>query len=221
MFLSMLAVLLLCAGASQLALAQRLPPAPEEDTQEWNDVQLSVPLSHQVDFNLNGVFRFGRDVTHLVDRRLGVSFTFKPSKYLTLTPGYLNIITRPTEGRSGRENRLSFPATLNLQFGKFKVTDRNLFERRLRFPLDSTRYRNRLRIEHPVGSKKAALQLFVSDEVFYDWSVHDWVRNRFAVGGNRKFNKHFTGELYYMRQNDGRTRPGDLHIIGTAFNFRL
>ena len=35
------------------------------------------------------------------------------------------------------------------------------------------------------------------------------------------FNKHFTGELYIMRQNDGRTRPGDVNVIGTGMRFRM
>ena len=66
-----------------------------------------------------------------------------------------------------------------------------------------------------------SLQLFASDEVFYDWSFDAWVRNRFAVGVSRKFNKYFTGDLYYMRQNDGRSRPGDLHIIGATYRLRF
>jgi len=61
----------------------------------------------------------------------------------------------------------------------------------------------------------------VSDEFFYDWSVNDWVRNRFAVGVNHTFNKHFTLDTYVMRQNDGRSRPGDLNIIGTTWRIKL
>jgi len=35
------------------------------------------------------------------------------------------------------------------------------------------------------------------------------------------FNKHFTLYVYGMRQNDGRTRPGDLNIVGTQLRFRM
>ena len=42
------------------------------------------------------------------------------------------------------------------------------------------------------------------------------MRNRFGVGASHVFNKHFTGDLYVMRQNDGRTRPGNINIIGTV-----
>ena len=38
-----------------------------------------------------------------------------------------------------------------------------------------------------------------------------------AAGISTPFNKHFTLELYYMRQNDGRSRPGDLNLIWSAY----
>ena len=69
--------------------------------------------------------------------------------------------------------------------------------------------------------RKAKFTGYVSDEVFYDWSLHHWVRNRFAVGANHAFNKHFTLDLYIMRQNDGRTRPGDITILGSQMRFRM
>lgn len=196
-------------------------PLFKEDTQQWNDIQVAVELNKQVDFNFYGTFRIGRDITHLVDRRVGAGFTFRVGKYLTLSPYFLNIVMRPSEGRKVNENRLTFPATVRVPLGKFLISDRNQFERRLRFPINSTRYRNRLQIEHPIKINETSLQLFVSGEAFYDWSFDAWVRNRFAVGVSRKFNKYFTGDIYYMRQNDGRSRPGDLHVIGATYRLRF
>ena len=213
--------LLLLSHAGFVYAQARLPPVPESDTQQWNDVQVAVGLNKEVDFILSGSFRFGRNVTHLVERRVGLGFSFKAGKYLTLSPGYTSVNTRAAEGRKGNEQRLSFAATLRIPLDRFTLTDRNTFERRLRSPAASTRYRNRLQLEHPLKFDKTSLQLFVSDEVFYDWSVDDWVRNRFAIGLSRKFNQHFTGDFYYMRQTDGRTRPGDLHIIGATYRVRL
>jgi Protein of unknown function (DUF2490) len=216
---SLLCLALACMG--QVARGQRAPQS-ETDTQQWNDVQIAVALNKQVDFNVFSAFRFGRNIKHLVDRRMGVGFTFKVGKYLTFAPSYLNIVTRPFEGRRGNENRLTFAATVRLPLGKkYALSDRNQFERRLRSTGDSTRYRNRIQLDHPVKFGKTLVTLFASEEVFYDWSVNDWVRNRFAVGVSRRFNDHFTGDLYYMRQNDGRSRPGDLHIIGATYRIRL
>jgi len=81
------------------------------------------------------------------------------------------------------------------------LSDRNIFERRIRHPqIDATRYRNRLQIEHPFKIGSVQLNGFMSDEIFYDWSVNAWVRNRVAIGVGKTFNPHFTGEIYYLRQ---------------------
>lgn len=219
--LLILPLMLFLAARLHTASGQAPPPTPEKDTQMWHDVQAAVAVSKEVDFNLYGGGRFGRDVTHLVDRRAGAGFTFKIGKYLTLAPWYLNIATRPSQGRKGNENRLHLAATVRFPAGRFIISDRNLFERRLRFPLNSTRYRNRFQVEHEVKPGGVQLNLFASDEVFYDWSVDDLVRNRFSAGVSRRFNRYLTTDLYYMRQNDGRSRPGDLHVIGVTYRLRL
>ncbi len=194
----------------------------QTDNQQWNEVQLAVPLSKTVDFNLLGGLRFGRNISRAVDERIGVAFTFKLGQYVSVQPAYLNIGTQPFEGRRVWESRLLLPVTVRFPLGKFRLSDRNLFERRIRRPgINSTRYRNKLQVEHPVGPKELNLSAFVADEVFYDWIFDDWVRNRIQVGVSRVFNKHFTGDLWYLRQNDGRSIPGDLHVIGTSLRFRL
>jgi Protein of unknown function (DUF2490) len=211
------AYLFLCA-LSSLASAQAI----RSDNQEWNDVQLAVPVAKNFDVNLLGTLRLGRDISHPVDERVGVGFTFRWGKYFTVSPNYQGIGMQPFRGRKIWENRLTVPVTLRFTAEKFRFSDRNQFERRYRNSgLKAWRYRNRFQIEHPVGSAKWALSLYVADEVFYDWFVDRWVRNRFSVGGIKVFNKHYTQEFYYLRQNDGVSLPGDLNVIGTTLRFRL
>jgi hypothetical protein len=210
-------VLLLLAPC---ASAQAVPP--QTDNQQWTEVQLAVPVTNNIDFALLGSLRLGRDLSHPVDERVGAGFSFRIGKYLTVAPHYLHIGMQPFRGRRVWENRLSLPVTVRFNVDKFRLSDRNLFERRIRNSgVKSTRYRNRLQIEHPIGPDKLSLSLFVADEVFYDWSFDRWVRNRFSVGGSKVFNKHFTQDLYYLRQNDSFSFPGDLHVIGTTLRFRL
>jgi len=192
------------------------------DTQNWNDVFLTVPLSKHVDYIMQGTLRNGRNLHRPVDERLGIGFSFKLGKYLTVVPNYLYIGMQPFEGRRVFEDRLSVLAIARVPVGRFVFSDRNLFERRFRRPgIDSTRYRNRLQVEHPIGPPKQKLSLFVSDEVFYDWSFNAWVRNRAAVGLSKVVNKHLTLDLYYLRQNDSHSVPGDLHVIGSTWRFKL
>jgi Protein of unknown function (DUF2490). len=216
-FLLLTAILLLSSGQ---AVGQT--PVPRADTQSWNDVQLTIPISKKVDFLIQGTLRMGGNLSKAVDERWGFGFNYKLSKYVTLSELYLHREARPPNGRHEVEERLTVGATLRKPIGKLTLSDRNLVERRWRQPqVDSWRYRNRIQLERPFKIQKAKFTWFVADEIFYDWSLHDWVRNRFSVGASHVFNKHFTGDLYYLRQNDGRSRPGDINVIGTVLRFRL
>lgn len=202
--------------------AQTANRVPETDVQNWNDFQFTVPVSKKVDFVLTGTLRLGDNMTKAVDERFGVAFNYKLDSAITLGAWVFGREARPPNGRREHETRLTLGATIQEPIGKFTLSDRNGFERRWREPqLDAWRYRNRLRLEHPFQIQKSKFTWFVSDEVFYDWSLHDWVRNRVAIGTTHAFNKQLTLELYYMRQNDGRSRPGDLHIIGSLWRFKL
>jgi Protein of unknown function (DUF2490) len=192
------------------------------DNQFWSEVQVAVPVTKDIDFNMLGTLRIGRDFNRPVDERIGTGFTFRFGQHFQIAPNYLYISTQPVRNRRLWESRLSLPVTLRFNLEKFRFSDRNMFERRIRNPgISSTRYRNRLQVEHPVGPPKWTLSLFVADEVFYDWSLDRWVRNRFAVGGTMVFNKHFTQDVYYLRQNDGVSIPGDLNVIGTILRIKL
>ena len=214
--LSLNLLLLLASCVSAQALIDHT------DNQQWTDVQLAVPVTKQFDFNVLGTLRLGRDISHAVDERIGVGFTFRYGTHLQVSPNFLYIGMQPVRNRRIWESRLTLPVTLRWQMDKFRFSDRNQFEHRIRNSgLRANRYRNRLQVDHAVGQKDWNLSLFVSDEVFYDWFVDRWVRNRFAVGASKVFNKHFTQDYYYLRQNDGVSIPGDLNVIGTTLRFRL
>jgi hypothetical protein len=194
----------------------------QSDTQQWTDVVFAVPLSKSIDFNFGGTLRLGRDLERPVDERIGFGATFKFGNHLSISPNYLYIGMQPFRGRRVWENRLSLPINVRFDLCKFRLTDRNLFERRIRHPgINATRYRNRIQVEHPIGPPKIKLSIFVAEEVFYDWSFDAWVRNRVSIGVTKVFNKAWTQDFYYLRQNDSHSIPGDLHVIGTALRFRL
>ena len=204
-----------------LFVVQVFGQTDQTDNQIWTDVQVAIPVTSHFDFNLLGTLRVGRDVSRPIDERVGAGFTFR-YKNLQVSPHYLHIAMQPFAGRRVWENRLVLPVQVRVNVGDFRISDRNQFERRLRNSgVKTNRYRNRLQVDHPVGAKDWQLSLFVSDEVFYDWSVDRWVRNRFSVGGTKVFNGHFTQDFYYLRQNDGLSVPGDLNVIGTTLRFRL
>jgi hypothetical protein len=87
------------------------PPVPRNDTQQWNDMQLIVPMTSKADFILLGTLRVGRNLTRPVDERIGISFSYRPTKSVTLAPGYLHIWRQPSAGRGFFEDRAAITAT--------------------------------------------------------------------------------------------------------------
>ena len=179
-------------------------------------------MTKSIDFAMQVTMRLGDNATQTVDQRYNIGYIFKLNKYLTFTPFYFHREARPPNGRHEREDRGTLGAQVKFPAGKFSISDRNWFERRWRHPqINSWRYRNRLLVDHPFKIEKQPFTWFVFDEVFYDWSLHVWPRNRAGGGITHPFNKHVTLELYYMRQNDSHTRPGDLNVVWATWRVKL
>jgi hypothetical protein len=210
-------ILNLCFAATSTA---QTVADDREDTQFWNETQIIIPMSERSDLMFFGVLRMGRDLARPVDERGGVGIAMKPSRFLSIIPTWLYIAQQPTATTKNIEHRLIFNATFKFPLGKFAFTDRNLIERRLRSGRDDfTMYRNRLQIDHPASLGSFKFRVFVADEVWYDSLQNAWTRNRVSAGIIKQFSPKFTAEFFYLRQNDGRARPGDAHVIGTLFRF--
>jgi hypothetical protein len=195
---------------------------PTEDTQVWSDVQLLYPLNEKTDGFLTGTFRSGRDVSHPVDERIGGGLTFKPNKFVTITLAYLYLAQQPLKNVKRYENRVNLAAIFSYPLGKYTISDRNQFERRFLNSRPNTwRYRNRLQVERTFTAGKFKYSLYTSDEIFYDSGAEAWTRNRFLAGFTHKISPNYAIDLYGGRQNDGRVKPGNWNIIGTALKIRL
>ena len=112
--LTALAVMLLTSIYCRDSLGQAgkpPPPVPRRDTQQWNDLQLIVPMTKKVDFILLGSLRLGRNLTRPVEERIGISFSVNPTKSVSLAPSYLHIERQPSAGRDFFEDRVALTAT--------------------------------------------------------------------------------------------------------------
>jgi hypothetical protein len=196
--------------------------ADEEDLQSWNDLQLTVPMTEHFDFYTQVTMRFGKNVTRLHDGRYAIGFVWKPTKALSFTPFYWYINARNASGRFRVEHRLNLRANYRFPFKKFGLSHRSTFEYRLRRPLNSWRYRPSLTFEKDLPKKFIpAARIYLTEEIFYDSLLKKFSRNRFTVGINKTLTKKLSVDLYYMRQNDGFSRPGDLNVVGTSWKVRL
>lgn len=207
-------------------VAQTVTP-PREDHQFWNEIQIVKPITKRNDLVFIGVVRIGRNWTRPVDERIGTGWAFKINKYLTVMPTYIHVAYQPYEGRRINEDRWVLNVTGKIPVGKFLITDRNLIERRVRYNNpDFTVYRNRLQIDHPAQIGQFKFKPFVADEIWHSTQTiggkeAGWFRNRISVGILKQMTEHFYGEFFVLYQSDGRSRPGNIPVVGTLFRYTL
>jgi Protein of unknown function (DUF2490) len=204
--------------AAVIAAAQE--PQPEEDFQSWNDLQLTIPLSPKLDFQTAFTARLGKNVTRLNDGRASFGVVIKPHKSFSINPFYWSIWARNAVSVFRFESRYNLRATYRFPVKPFGLSHRSQLEYRVRGAAKSWRYRAMLNLEKDLP-KKFNGKFFIADEVFYDSVPGRFSRNRFSIGINKVINKDYSLDLYYMRQNDGLARPGDLHVIWTALRVRI
>ena len=217
------AILIIVFGAAVLSsrmTAQTLQP--QDDIQSWNEIQLTVPLTEHFEFYTAATARLDGNVTRMNDGRYAIGFGWKPTKSLTIMPFYWYIKMRNATGQFRIENRLSVRATYRFPVKQFGLIHRSTYEYRSRRPLTAWRYRFGMLAEKELPKKfMSSTKAFIGDEVFYDSLLNRISRNRFTVGINKGLSKQLSADIYYLRQNDRFSRPGNLHVIGVTWRVKM
>lgn len=213
----LLLVVIACGVCIEAVRAQ-----DDEDVQSWNDLQLTVPIEKKVDFVTKLTLRFGKNVSRLTEQHFNIGFAWKPTHALTILPYYRYIYARNSAGQFRVENRPSIAVSYKFPTKSFGLTHRSTFERRLREPRNTWRYRAMLTVDKDIpASLIPKAKWFVADEVFYDSATGRFSRNRFSIGITKTISKQLSWDIYYTRQNDGFSHPGDLNIIWESWKIKL
>lgn len=208
--------------SAKVIYAQGQAGPDRADNQSINDLQVSVPLTKGVDLLVLAMGRLGGNMTDLSEARVGGGISIKIGKGVSVSPIYLNIQQRAANGKFRTEHRYSLRGTYRFPFKKFGLSHRSTFDFRVRSSGNSWRYRPSLTFQKALPKSfipKASV--FITEEAFYDSRSRRFSRNRFSVGVSKTINSHLTLDVYYMRQQDGVSRPGDLNVLGTAWRVRL
>ena len=220
MKINSLIVLIILLWVSISVNSQTPPLVEQDDLQSWNDVQLTVPMSKQFDFWTTVTMRFGKNISRLNDGRYAIGFVYKPDKAWSIQPFYWFIRARNSRGQFRNENRLNLRIGYKFPTKSFGLSHRSWFEYRIRNTGNSWRYRPSLTFEKDLP-KKFNGKFYITEEPFYDSSLKKFSRNRFTVGITKNITKQLSLDLYFMRQNDGNSRPGDLSVVGTSWKIKL
>lgn len=195
-------------------LGQGTGPYPRHDFQAWTSIDGTHPLSEKADFRVGTGIRYGNDQGHLTYRRITTGFAYHWNRFITVEPYYQYSVSDSLSGLASPENRLALATTFGVPWKHWRVSDRNLGERRFRKNEHEWRYRNRVEIRRPVVWARKRLSVFVWNEVYYSSIIHRWYRNRLAMGAGQKLSKKISVDIFYVHQNDGYSHPGDLNGLG-------
>ena len=194
----------------------------DEDLQSWNDIQLAIPVNRKIDVVFQTTFRFGQNISRLAEARVGGGAVFKISKSVSFSPSYTYIEARNTAGVFHHEHRYSLRGTYKFPTKKFGLSHRSIYEYRVRSSGNTWRYRPSLTFEKDLPEKfLSKAKFFITEEPFYISTTGRFSRNRISLGISKVINKHLTLDVYYLRQNDGFSHPGDLNVLGTSWKFHL
>ncbi|CAN5200580.1 hypothetical protein BH20ACI1_BH20ACI1_21590 [soil metagenome] len=209
-----------------IAISVKAQSAPERDTQFWNETTVSIPIKNTGDklsVFVSGTLRFGQNIRHFVDERIGAGFEYKFNKNISYSSSYLYRAGQPFKNRKEYEHRVRFDLSLENKWKNFSLKDRNRIDYRIRHSRsDSVRYRNRIQLKIPIKkNEKEIFTPFVTDEPFYEFSVKKFTRNEFAAGISKKFSKNFSADFYYMLQNNRGNSFKYVNIVGVNLKYTV
>lgn len=205
--------------------------SPETDTQLWHETKIYFPLlkktdengkkSDRLSFFVAGNLRFGQNVRHFIDERIGAGLDLTLTKNVSVSTSYLYRAGQPLKNRKEYEHRLRFDLNLEKKWKTFSIKDRNRIEHRIHHSRsDSTRYRNKIQLKIPI--KKDGKELFapfVADEPYYDFSKNKWNRNEFSAGISKKLPGKVSADFFYLLQTNDTQVLKTVHVFGVNLKF--
>jgi hypothetical protein len=125
---------------------------------------------------------------------------------------------------SGASTRIWLPAaalTYEAEVGSVALSDRNRWEQLDGLPGSPQRYRNRPSADWHLPGGHRVSDVFVADEVFYDFASHRWSRNRAQAGVQFDLTHHARLQTFYLRQHSISGEPRQLNVLGLTLQLSL
>jgi hypothetical protein len=201
------------------AVAVLLPPGtfaavPSMDSQLWSELDATHAIS--ADLSATGIFttRLGNGLPNPTLTAGGIQIDYRIGAWTSSVTGYYVSVRN---AQSGARTGIWLPAaalTYEIGFGPVALSDRNRVEQLEGLPGSPMRYRNRASADWQLPGEHALTDLFVADEVFYDFSRDRWTRNRAQAGVQFRLTENTRLQTFYMRQNNTYGAPDRLNVLG-------
>lgn len=209
------------ASAVLLALTLLAAPAPGlagDDCEFWTDLRVKGAIADKVAFVSTATVRHDDGAGRHYYTSLESGLEWTGSSFAKLGLNYAHLNTR-SGGRWALECRPSGSITLSLKPGCLSLSNRNLFELRVKESATSWRYRNKLTVTGPkLGAFK--LRPYVAGELFWNISDGDLEKRRAHVGARVQLTPSIDLDACYVRE--GRNSGDDwtdVNVCATKFTY--
>jgi Protein of unknown function (DUF2490) len=195
--------------------------APSVDSQLWSEIDASYPIA--ADWSATGIFttRLGSDLPNPTLTAGGLQIDHRVGSWTVSGTGYYVYVRN---AQSGARTGVLLPAaalTYESGLGPVTLSDRNRLEQLEGLPGSPRRYRNRMSTTWHLPSGHQMTDVFVADEVFYDFSRNRLTRNRAQAGVQFNLSPNTRLQAFYMRQNNTYGAPGQLNVLGLTLQLDI
>ncbi|HKO98703.1 MAG TPA: DUF2490 domain-containing protein [Pyrinomonadaceae bacterium] len=221
---------LVCLAALVVTFSSGVHAQQDSDPvkQIWPEVDIYVPLNEKFRLFFLATTTKAEETRNNTEGQVGAHIDYHVNSKVSLRTGYRHGFSLSGD-EPFKEHRIIFEQTLRQPLPlQILLTDRNRQDLRWVNGEFSARYRNRATLEREFKVLNRSLTPYGSAEVFYDSRFNTWNRNRLAVGVQISLKrglplislihpkKQLVLDIYGLRQNDSRSQPNHVNVLGIA-----
>ena len=214
-YLALRVILMLAGFVTMPAIGHAAEP------QQWSEFKVVATWTPNVDLFAATTLRIDEkgSAWNRVSGQLGVNLRL--ARQLTVSPSYQYIVFDPTDDATN-ENRPGIVLAFRVPIGSAEMILSSGVEYRIRDDKpDTWRVRPKLKLKQPLGPRRWHFSGYLADELFFDTTEADFVRNRFYAGLEKKLRENWSADIYYCRQHDIRSCEPDLNIFGISITLHF
>jgi hypothetical protein len=211
----------------------RLAAAQTEDLGSWLTFSVNKKLTDKIEFNLDQELRLRHNFTDINLLYTNIGFSFKPAKWLKISPTYRFIDKHKDDGTWGIRHRAFIDFAFKVKPGKFTLGYRARFQSEWRGSGYDHEYgnvpeiyvRNLFKIGYKATEK---ISPYIGTELRFQVQnpripYHNgFDRARFFAGADYEVNSNNSFGLYFLVQKEYNViDPETLYIIGIEYALNL
>lgn len=174
-----------------------------------------VKINDKLAVRVNPEFIFNDNISRFCEYNVDCGLDWKCRDWLVISP-CLKLIEAKSGNEWKGEVRPDPDITLRWKGKNFKFDDRNRMEYRIREDRANVwRYRNRIRVKHPVKLTRLEITPFVSNEIFWALDAGEINENEFGGGLSLKFTKYIQVTIDYLWKSKKDDNWTNVNVLET------